>query len=238
MGCKGLILLLGESFRLGGQSSRNIGSDESFEGQMKASKSHILFIENLKQKGCDMDIYLSSYNTKFNNELLDIYEKYSIGYDLYNERIGVNKLLHNSISKIKDIYEYDYIFYMRIDLFLKEEFLNIFNPKWEMIMFPSICFMPHHKHGIHPRVSDTMLFIPKKYYNYIQYVIFTTDGHELWMKLIDNAKLTYSDMDTMLNTYHESDSAKDFNPIYYIVNRPECTKFHTPGVIFDKFNFK
>jgi hypothetical protein len=25
----------------------------------------------------------------------------------------------------------------------------------------------------------------------------------------------------MLETYHDSDSAKDFNPIYYIVNRPQ-----------------
>ena len=238
MGCKGLILLLGESFRLGGQFSRNIGSDESFAGQMKASNSHILFIENLKQNGHLVDVYISSYNTKFNNDLLEIYEKYSIGQDLYDERIGVNKLLHNSISKIKDIYEYDFIFYMRIDLFLKEEFMNVFNPHWEMIMFPSICFIPHHKEGIHPRVSDTMTFIPKKYYNSIQYITFTPTGHELWKKLIDNAKLKYDDMDTMLKTYHDSDSAKDFNPIYYIVNRPECTKLHTLGVIFDKFNFK
>ena len=82
------------------------------------------------------------------------------------------------------------------------------------------------------------IFIPKKYYNSIQYITFTHTGHELWTKLIDNAKLKYDDMDTMLKTYHDSDSAKDFNPIYYIVNRPECTKLHTLGVIFDKFNFK
>ena len=40
----------------------------------------------------------------------------------------------------------------------------------------------------------------------------------------------------MINTYHDSDSAKDYNPIYYIVNRHE-TSIHTTKKIFDKYNF-
>ena len=40
----------------------------------------------------------------------------------------------------------------------------------------------------------------------------------------------------MLNTYHDSDSAKDFNPIYYIVNR-NVKNTHRTKEIFDKYNF-
>lgn len=41
----------------------------------------------------------------------------------------------------------------------------------------------------------------------------------------------------MINTFHDSNSAKDWNPLYYIVNREESSIFHTKDEIFDKFNF-
>ena len=106
-----------------------------------------------------------------------------------------------------------------------------------MILFPSICFVPYHKSGIHPRVNDMMIFIPKKYYNYIKNIQYNPQGHDIWANLIKNTDLKYEDIDTMLNTYHDSDSAKDLNPIYYIVNRPEHN-IQTTTEIFDKYNFK
>lgn len=45
-----LLILFGESFRLGGQGNRNRGNDNSYKGQIKAAKSHIKFIESLKKK--------------------------------------------------------------------------------------------------------------------------------------------------------------------------------------------
>ena len=47
----------------------------------------------------------------------------------------------------------------------------------------------------------------------------------------------YNDLDTMINTYHDSDSAKDYNPLYYIVNRPENKIHHSEGVFFNKYAF-
>jgi len=46
----GLLILFGESFRLGGQGNRNTGSEQSYEEQINAAKSHIKFISNLKKK--------------------------------------------------------------------------------------------------------------------------------------------------------------------------------------------
>jgi len=234
---KGLFIFLGESFRLGQQGTRNIGSDKSYTEQLNAAKSHINLIENLEAKNCKISVYLSTYYTKFNNELKDVYKNYLIGSDFYNKLIGYNALLHNSISKIKDVNIYDFVFFVRIDLFFKDKFIPLFNPNWKMILFPSICFVPCHKSGIHPRVNDMMIFIPKKYYNYIKNIQYNPMGHDIWANLIKNTDLKYEDIDTMLNTYHDSDSAKDFNPIYYIVNRPICDKFHSDGLIFDKLNF-
>ena len=51
-----------------------------------------------------------------------------------------------------------------------------------------------------------------------------------------NTDLTYEDLGTIINTYHDSDSSKDYNPLYYIVNRPENIIWHSEGDIFNKHN--
>jgi hypothetical protein len=79
-----------------------------------------------------------------------------------------------------------------------------------------------------------MLFIPKKYFNYLDFL--SKLNHDHWKYIIYNTNLTYDCLDTMINTFHDSDSFKDYNPLYYIVNRSESTIQHTTD-IFDKFNF-
>ena len=103
-----------------------------------------------------------------------------------------------------------------------------------MILYPTICWFKDSKCGIHPRVNDTMLFIPKRYYSYIKNMEIS---HHLWYHLIHTTTLTYHDMDTMIHTYHDSDSYKDFNPLYFIVNRPESTVFHSKDHVFNKHTF-
>ena len=124
---------------------------------------------------------------------------------------------------------------MRIDIFLKDKFMDIFKLDNDKILFPSICFEPHHKIGIHPRVNDIMMYIPKRYI-----IFFKQSGidlhHDTWYKLVTYYNFNYEQLDTMLNTYHDSDSYKDYNPIYYIVNRDESS-VHTTKKIFDKYNF-
>ena len=232
----GCIILYGESFRLGGQGNRNTGSDESYNEQIKAANSHISFIKYLNSKNINVDVYISSYATKFTNDLIDIYKDVLIGHDFYENLIGQGNLIHNTINKISNITEYDFLLIMRIDIFLKDMFTEIFDHNWNKIMWASICFKPHHKCGIHPRVNSIIIFIPIKYYKYLQFLHFG-DGHGQWAYLINNTDLKYDDLDTMLSTFHDSDSAKDFNPIYYIVNRKETLIHRNIGEIFNKITF-
>lgn len=227
-----LLILFGESFRLG-HGGRNRGSDASYKQQINASLSHIKFIESLKKKNINITVSINSYTTKFDNSLNELYKSVLYDSKYYENLIGQANLIHKCIDRITNINNYDFILCMRIDLFLKDKFLEIFNPYSDKILFPSVCFKPHHKCGIHPRVNDMMMFIPKKYFNFIRKIKLS---HNSWMELIDRYKLTYEDLDMMLNTYHDSDSGKDFNPIYYIVNRPEVTT-HKTKEIFDKYNF-
>ena len=241
----GLILFIGESFRLGGQGNRNRGTPESYKEQIKACNSHINFIEHSIQKFKlnSMSVFISTYNTQFDIELLLRYNKYLIGKTIYNDVIGLNNLFNKSLNEIKNIEKYDFISYIRIDLYLKQYFIDTFNPTLNTIVFPTICW--HHdsicwlyngdsKKVALPRVNDMTLFIPKKYYNYIQQI---NIGHNAWYDLVKNANMTYNDFDVMIDTYHDSDSFKDYNPLYYIVNRAENTKFSSEGHIFNKVTF-
>jgi hypothetical protein len=232
----GLIIFLGESFRLGQQNTRCRGGTESFVEQIKACNSHIDFIEHIicKHSLNSISVFISTYNTEFDDDLLSIYKKYLIGKELYDDVIGLENLFRKSINKVENIDSYDFVLYIRIDLFLKEHFKEIFDPTINMILFPTICFIHEHKYNNHPRVNDTMLFIPKKYFAYLNKM---SIGHSAWHDLVVCEDLTYDDMDTMIETYHDSDSYKDLNPIYYIVNRNQSNDFHSKGHIFDKHNF-
>lgn len=233
----GLIIHLGESFRLGGQHTRNRGDEKSVDEQIKAANSHIHFITHIidKYKLNSISVYISSYNTQYNDNLLQIYEKYLIGSTFYEDVIGLNNLFHNALNNIENIEKYDFVLFIRIDLFLKPYFTEIFNPNSNMILYPTICWYKDSRTNNHPRVNDMIMFIPKKYFKYLNNI--NIGHHNSWSELITNTDLTYDDLDTMINTYHDSDSAKDYNPLYYIVNRPETNIFHSNGFIFNKYSF-
>lgn len=225
---KALIILFGESFRYGKQKNRNTGLLESYNEQINASKSHIKLILSLSDR-YDIDVSINSYTTKYDNDLISIYDKYLIHSVFHKKLLGQNRL----IKKYKfEARKYDFILYSRIDIFLKDKFFEIFNPSINKILFPSICYKPHHKIGGHPRVNDMMAFIPKKYFFYLEKFKLC---HRSWRILIESQEFTYDDLDTMLNTYHDSDTYKDSNPIYYITNRKEKKTTRTRD-IFNKYD--
>ena len=221
---KGCLLFYGASFRLGGQHTTNQGSIESYSEQMKACMSHKEWITLLESKKIHVDVCISSYTTPFNQDLLSVYPHVT-KYTFHSELIGQNNLIDNGLRQIH-LPSYDFVFLLRIDIYLKPYFLNMV-PTWKEIRWPSICMKPRHTtlHK-HPRVNDMMLYVPKKYYICLPYFK-KGYGHDLWDFLIRHTHLTYRDLDTMLPTFHDSDSAKDFNPLYYIVNREQSPIHHT-----------
>jgi hypothetical protein len=228
---KGLIIIIGESFRLGGQNTRIRGVPESYNEQINACNSHINFLDNLKNKfNYNSSVYISTYDTNYNKNLLDVYKNYLIGHKIYNDTIGLIQLFKNSIIDNKnDLHKYDFVFYFRIDLFLKNHFIDIFNPSWNTIRFPTICWKKDSIYNGKPRVNDMMLFIPNKFFDHLDNMSIC---HEAWYLFSNNLNINDNDMDVMINTYHDSDSQKDLNPLYYIVNRPESTVWHSENEIF------
>ena len=244
---RGLVMILGESFRMGTQNTRTRGTPESYAEQIRACESHIAFLRYISNK-YRMDhppcVFVASYTTPFDAKLLYVYRKYISGHRLYKDVVGINTLLQESLAFIlkneklttmADLKtKYDFILFLRIDLFLKDYFIKNFDPRADLILYPSICFLPYDKVGKHPRVNDTMMFVPAKYFEYFPSIEIS---HESWYYLVSRTDLTHEDLGTMVKTYHDSDSFKDWNPLYYIVNREQNQIFHSRGHEFDKYKY-
>lgn len=230
----GLLVLIGESFRSMSPCGRKRIRGEicSYNEQMNACLSHKEFINQMKKRyNVNIKVFLSTYSTQYDEDIKNIYEDYLIGSHFDEELKGLTTIVKNSINYIENIHEYDFIYYCRIDLFMKDYFFEIFNPFWKTITFPSICWVGYCLEINCPRNNDTMLFIPKKYYEYIKDVIMS---HECWYHFVNNIHLTHDDLDVMINTFHDSDSEKDFNPIYYLLNRPESSSWYSKDYVFIK----
>lgn len=231
-----LLIIAGECFREGGQGSRCKDTPKSLTSQLLASDSHIKFIEYLKNKyNIDVDIQLISYHTKYEKELIEKYHQYNLQYKFYDKYYGDRTQLINS-WKLENIDQsYDSILAIRPDICFKDFFLNIFNPCATKICYPSVCFIGAHRSGNSPRVNDTIVFIPRKYFDLIYYNIGIKTYHEAIKDYIDHSDKIdkplhlSNDFDFFLRTLHDSDSAKDYNPLYYLVSRPECKRWHSYG---------
>jgi hypothetical protein len=227
---KGCLLLYGEAFREGNQMDRTRDTKRGFDNQMKACDSHIKFIEMMKSKHIDMDVCISTYCTKYEKELKKKYSNYKLFYscntDMKNDvQSGIKHIATKGIQNIK-LNDYNFILITRNDICFKDKFVETFNPG-EKIQFVSQhwthhdCYMENSRS--YPVVNNIMLYVPKKYY------FITKDlhiDHDSWKYFIQKLELKDSDMEFMLDTYHDSDSYKDYNPLYYIVGRPQTDKWY------------
>jgi hypothetical protein len=136
------------------------------------------------------------------------------------------KLVQNAVNEIDK--DYDFIFLLRPDIFIKPYFYSVFNPKWKTIHFFSQNYTIWHcgMNDRYPLVNPTFQFIPKKY---IQVCKNISIDHGGWRHYHEVFHIPQDKMDFMVNTYHDADSYKDYNPYYRYVGRPESTIWHDRG---------
>lgn len=228
------IILRGESFRVGSMYNRNIGTDESYEEQMSASTTHNTLAEKIESLGYNVDIYIDTYSTKYDNDLLSIYASRVKGYKFHKSHLESQAaLLKDSIELLEEsLNNYDAILIVRLDLFLKDKYINDYNPDIKTIQFFSITWYNSYKtpNG-NPRINDTIFHYPKQYYDRLQYLYTIDNLHNL----LDIDPAIYDIDYTLLTTkYYDSDSEKDFNPYYKMVGRKENTVWHSEGKEFPR----
>ena len=160
------ILLRGESFRTGSQLTRVIGGDESFESQKEASATHNKLAEKIESLGYEVDIYIDTYSTKYDNDLLSWYGSRVKSHVFNKTHLESQKDLMKDLIGLLDPLNYDAILIIRLDLFLKEPFITEYNPDTQTIQFISVLFTRNHKTPKNrPMVNDTIFHFPKKYYD-------------------------------------------------------------------------
>lgn len=221
--------LIGGSFRSGGECNTSIGDPSSFWEQREACLSHVDFFKQFSNE-IDFEVNVITYSSKFNSFLTHWYQDYNPKVKILHKFIGFLSLfdsVRTDLASRADLDTYDFIFVSRIDIVYKSMMNYVFKYNSSKVLYPFVCW--HNACYTHPmgrlRVSDVFVLIPKDKYEFI------FDGQ---IQLRHNAcdlmsDYIYNEIDFGLLTLHDSDSAKDFNPLYKIVNRPESKKWKSRG---------
>jgi hypothetical protein len=222
---RGLICLVGESFRLGRQAKKAKDVDDAYEPQKSASMSAVAFVDQISaEHGINFDVFISSYKTKWQSELESWYGNLIVGNAYLDRKVGLEALVANARKQV-NFTSYDFLFVLRIDLLVKPMLRRIFDPKWDKIMYPQACWVGGHLCKGRPRVSDTMVYVPGRLANSRFFMNHgAAASHALFNGLQDDVGL-------MIDTFHDSDSSKDYNPLYRIVGRPESRRWRDYGLV-------
>lgn len=226
-GPKMLLVFAGEAFRSG--KSRERDDKKFFDGQRSACFSHVDFMDHIETAwGMKCDVMVNSYETKYEEDIASWYGDRLVASCYRRNLIGLDGLARAALSE-HEISGYDCALISRIDIRYKDYMKSVFNPSWDRIMFPSMCWiLQAYLSNWTPRVSDTMEFIPKRLLEFAKANFFLC--HSSWSHY-RNHRLPKEDMGFFLETYHDSDSAKDYNPLYDIVNRRASDKWNSPSLI-------
>ena len=232
---KGVFILYGESFRDGGRFSRARDTKRSIPLQIKASNSHMDFCNFIKkQYDIPIDIIIHTYDTKYENRLKKIYKDPI--YVSSKELVGPTNAAQIAVDHIKK--DYDFIFLTRMDIFIKPHFYTVFNPYWNKIYFISQSTTASWNCGFYPNnypaVNQTLKFIPKKYFKVLKKIDM---DHSAIRSYIKNYKLTYNDMDFMVDEYFDANTYIERNSYYKMVSRPESNLMPTKGLKINRLLF-
>jgi len=233
---KFLFVPMGETFRyrLDG-NHRGRGTLESYDLQIKASQSHIDLLDVISNDyECDILYHFYSMNQQYDSDLIDLYKSsgYNVSGFFTENLIGEVNFYNKTYTYLtqKELFEYEYIFFIRVDFFLKPYFKKIYNYKDNRILFAhvnEICRGYHSNHYNEPSVNYMMLHIPKKFFNELL-LGKIMDYHGSYSHCLRNG-ISADDLWFMIDTYHSSNSEYVWNPIFHQVGRPESKEWLDKG---------
>jgi hypothetical protein len=215
--------IIGQCFRLGGQGNIVTGTPEAYKEQMDACSTHINFIKSLSRYRCD--VFINTESTQYDDDIRKVYSEYLVGENFRKSSGNFRKKQMDNIVSMVNLDEYEFIFFIRIDIHLKPEFHKVFNPTTNKLTYSFITWIKQLTlEDGSPRVADMMCLVPKNLFHILNKNVNIMD-HGSWS---ENLKfISHYDMNLMIDTYHDSDSQKDWNPLYKVANRPESQTWHS-----------
>lgn len=228
---KVLLILHGESFRSGGTRATRIrGTGDYYEKQRWASESHLKLID-VMEKNNFVDVIINTHylNEEDDQRLLDLYEGKNIIMSNFYKSIkndeGRDILIkcYDIINNISDNYEH--IIMVRIDLYLKEYFLNIFSLT-DRIYFTHIDSNLAEKNGNFNVCYDIMVF-PKKFYSVFENKLVYNHTHSIKDSIKEHVGL--ENIDYFVYSLHICSTDLGWNPIYIQVDRKINNSYEVTG---------
>jgi hypothetical protein len=224
------LIIRGEAFRKGHQNNRNDGVSESYDEQKEACMTHKELVRSIESSGYNVDIFIDTYKTQYDKDLLEWY-----GTNVKDSRFHEKKfssqreLIKDAVNMLKDtMHTYDAIMILRIDIFLKEKFINEYDPSTETVQFPFVLWTLNIRTPDgNPMLADTIFHFPKQHYDKLRGLYEEKSWGDSNHAFLDIIPLEHNVGYSLMTKYfHDSDSAKDFNPYYKMIGRPESDKWH------------
>jgi hypothetical protein len=233
---KFLFVIHGESFRLGNAMTRGRGGGDSHRRQQIATTSQLDFLKHIETKfNMKGDIILNSYKfqSDWDTDLVNWYSSSLIHSHFHNELMDSEMhFVKTNITIVKDflgekIQDYAFIFYIRVDLYVKQFVFQNFYPYTDRVIFGCLdinLFKNKEVYNNMPGVSHVMFCVPKEFYSLLFefkfYGVNLIDSpHKIGNELrnyVSHEKITF-----LSNTFHWLSSDFSWNPIFTMVGRNE-----------------
>jgi hypothetical protein len=227
---RGLILLRGMSFRDGARGTRSYGTDFAIESQKEATYSHSKLYHHLKKKfDIDLKIHLDTASTKHDDLLKEWLSDCNSSFNFTEQRDATQLQNFNRIIKSISgtLWSYNFVLICRNDIYLKDLFIDLIDVNENTFKYPFVLWYKNRKIKFNtPKISDTVFFFPRRYFRLLDaFTIDQGDFHDiiLQMKYMESN----FEQSPYINTYHDADSFYDFNPLYRMVSRDECSTTET-----------
>lgn len=239
---KCIICYYGAAFREGNMDSTTQDTKYGYKNQEYATKTHLKLHRMLKEQNIDYEVIINTYKSKHINKIKEWYNPVSLNINTMNTSIastnGRDNLIRELVQTInfkdkgriptKDVGKYDFVLFIRLDLFLKPDFYNVLNTNSTTIQFLSHHYDPKNCHSYsingEPVVNDLILYIPKLYKFILnKHFVLMHDSWEYYKKMYS---LKNNDMGFMSSLMFDANTYKDLNPYYIISGRPENKTTH------------
>ena len=264
-----LWIILGESYRTGGQGVRNAGNPDMIPEQRLAMKSHVdVFQWLLDVHGVRSEVLMGQYSTPFDNDTLAHYGEWvrrapgqefptthwSAGME-GTQYFAPNSFWFNKhMQRVRNewpggLLQYEFVAFLRADVLLRPYFKKAFNrtvtqflhdPDHAQMTMGSLLFtiygLNHYQlpgresAGWFPRVTDAYLFYPRRFLTVPQFWADDT----AWAEYQQRGPFQQQDFWLMLNTLHDTDSAKCWNPCYELIGRPRTDQWQDQNLVFTR----
>ena len=219
-----LLVINGESFRVGPQFSRNRESNENgIKCQFLSTLSHLRFANTIKEKyNTDCDIFLSTYkiSDEIDKKLISWYDNFLIKSDFYDSLFGSeHEFVDQTINQLKNlnVEKYTHIIFIRMDYFLKKylnQKIELFDDK-VMFSFFDVNLGDN-------TVNHGLFTTPNIYFRQL-----LEKGIWAYHSSYDHTIRNGMNADCYIRSYHLCCPSGDWNPLFSYPGREECLTYPT-----------